>query len=183
VLTFLTVLDYRLSSESNTKAVCFSDDIFRYNVNVNTSNVMGVALIGFGVGLALLVGASGGRNAIALGFIGSASLVYMGIGLYSRGNTETGLLRDSDETTKRATLHRTASYIAGAAAVGALVLFGTVTAQEGGVATRVFFAAIFLYTLPVSYRLWKMSKETDLSEVSRPSEDEEEKRPQPAESD
>jgi len=28
-----------------------------------------------------------------------------------------------------------------------------------------------------------MSKETDLSEVSRPSEDEEEKRPQPAESD
>lgn len=146
---------------------------------------MGVALLVFGVALALLVGASGDRNAIVLGFIGSASLVYMGIGLYSRGNTETGLLRDSDETTKRSTLHRTASYVAGVAAVGALVVFGSATANDESLVVRLVFAGIFLYTLPVSFRLWKMSKETDASEVESPSgdEDEAETNPQPADSD
>lgn len=145
---------------------------------------MGVALLGFGVGLALITGASGDRNAVVLGLIGSASLVYMGIGLYSRGNTETGLLRDSDEATKRATLHRTASYVAGAAAVGAVVLFGFVTAEDGSLIVRIFFAGVFLYTLPVSFRLWKMSKGKDSSEVPGSSEDGEDGRgAQPADTD
>ena len=130
-------------------------------MNLNTSNVMGVALIVFGVALAVLAGSSGERTALILGFIGSVALFYMGIGLYSRGNTEEGALHESEETTKRSTLYRTSSYVAAVAAVGALVGFVATTALEESLLVRAVFAVVFLYTLPVSVRLWRRSSETD----------------------
>jgi len=128
-------------------------------VNVNTSNVMGVALLGFGVALAALAGASGDRNSLGLGFIGAAMLFYMGIGLYSRGNTESGLLRASDETTRRSTLYRTSSYVAALAAAGALVAFMYATVTGESLTVRALFGVVFLYTLPVSVRLRRMSSQ------------------------
>jgi uncharacterized membrane protein len=131
-------------------------------VNANTSNVMGVALLVFGTALAVTVGASGDRNALVLGFIGAAALFYMGIGLYSRGNTETGLLRASGEETKRTTLYRTSSYVAAAASVGAFGGFALATLAGESLAVRLLFAVVFLYTLPVSVRLRRMSTDVDV---------------------
>lgn len=120
---------------------------------------MGLALLVFGVALAVTVGSSGDRNALVLGFIGATALFYMGIGLYSRGNTESGLLRASDETTKRETLYRTSAYVAGAAAFGALGGFALATLSGEPLAVRALFGVVFLYTLPVSLRLRRMSGE------------------------
>lgn len=143
-------------------------------MNVNTSNVMGVALLGFGVALAAIAGASGDRNSLGLGFIGAAMLFYMGIGLYSRGNTESGLLRASDETTKRSTLYRTSSYVAALAAAGALVAFMYATVTEESLAVRALFGVVFLYTLPVSVRLRKMSSRAAEDETVEDGNDTEE---------
>ena len=128
---------------------------------MNTSNVMGVALLVFGVALAVTVGASGDRNSIVLGFVGAVALFYMGIGLYSRGNTESGLLRSSDATTKRSTLYRTSSYVSGIAAFGAIVGFGLATAAESSLLVRGGFGVVFLYTLTAAFWLRKRSSETD----------------------
>lgn len=130
-------------------------------VNVNTSNVMGAALLVFGIALAVTVGASGDRTAIVLGFVGAVALFYMGIGLYSRGNTETGLLRASGEETKRSSLYRTSSYVGAAASVGALGGFALTTLAGEPLVVRLLFAVVFLYTLPVSVRLWRMSTESE----------------------
>ncbi|MDZ7688356.1 MAG: hypothetical protein U5J64_06485 [Halobacteriales archaeon] len=131
---------------------------------MNTSNVMGVALLVFGVALAVTAGASGDRNAVVLGFIGAVALFYMGIGLYSRGNTEEGLLRSSDATTKRSTLYRTSSYVAGAASVGALLAFGIATAEGASLFVRLVFGVVFIYTFPVALWLRKMSASSDADE-------------------
>ncbi len=132
---------------------------------------MGVALLGFGVALAAIAGASGDRNSLGLGFIGAAMLFYMGIGLYSRGNTESGLLRASDETTKRSTLYRTSSYVAALAAAGALVAFMYATVTEESLAVRALFGVVFLYTLPVSVRLRKMSSRAAKDETEEGGDD------------
>lgn len=129
-------------------------------MNVNTSNVMGVALVVFGAALAVTAGASGDRNALVLGFIGAAALFYMGIGLYSRGNTETGVLHESEEETRRTAMYRTSSYVAGLAALGALAAFVVATASQESFAVRALFGAVFLYTLPVAFWLRRMSSET-----------------------
>ena len=128
---------------------------------MNTSNVMGVALLVFGVALAVTAGASGDRNAVVLGFVGSVALFYMGIGLYSRGNTETGLLRASEATTKRSTLYRTSSYVSALAAVGSLVGFGLATASESSLLLRGVFGVVFVYTLTAAFWLRRMYAETD----------------------
>jgi len=131
---------------------------------------MGIALLVFGVVLAVTVGASGDTTALVVGLIGTVALFYMGIGLYSRGNTESGLLRSSDATTKRSTLYRTSSYVAAAAAVGALFAFGLATAEGAPFAVRAGFGIVFLYTLPVSLWLRKMSSETE-ADVAETAED------------
>ncbi len=127
---------------------------------------MGIALIVFGVALAVTAGASGDTTALGVGLIGAVALFYMGIGLYSRGNTDSGLLRSSDTPTKRSTLYRTSSYVAALAAVGALLAFGWATAQGTSFAVRAGFGGVFLYTLPVALWLRKMSSEADDSEVT-----------------
>lgn len=129
---------------------------------------MGAALLVFGVTLAVTVGASGDRNAVVLGLVGAVALFYMGIGLYSRGNTDTGLLRASDDTTKRSSLYRTSSYVAAAAALGALSGFALATLSGESLVVRLLFAVVFLYTLPISVRLWRMS--TDKEAETEPEE-------------
>gem|GEM_PF-3271011 len=129
----------------------------------NTSNVMGVALIVFGAALAVTAGSSGDTTAVVLGFIGAVALFYMGIGLYSRGNTDEETLHETEETTKRSTLHRTSSYVAGVAALVALAGFVSATASGESLAVRGVFGVVFLYTLPVSVRLWKRSSGDDPS--------------------
>jgi len=130
-------------------------------VNFDKSNAMGAALVVFGVALAVLSGSSGDTTALVLGFIGSVALFYMGIGLYSRGNTEEGALHETEETTKRSTLYRTSSYIAGLAAVGALFGFVAATASDERLVVRALFGVVFLYTLPVAVRLRRRSAEAD----------------------
>jgi len=132
---------------------------------------MGIALLVFGVALAATAGASGDRNAVVLGFIGSVALFYMGIGLYSRGNTESGLLRSSEATTKRSTLYRTSSYVAGVAAVGALLAFGIATAEGASLFVRLVFGVVFIYTFPVSLWLYRMSAEADEMETVEKADD------------
>lgn len=104
--------------------------------------------------LAVVAGLSGGGAALALGFVGAAALFYMGIGLYSRGNTDTGLLRTA---TERGSLRRTAGVVAGVAAVLAVVGFGVVTARGAGVVPKLVFAVVFLYNLPVAVWLLRRS--------------------------
>jgi hypothetical protein len=134
-------------------------------VNVNTSNVMGVALLVFGVILAVTAGTSGDTTALVLGFVGAVALFYMGIGLYSRGNTDEGTLHESEEVTRRSTLYRTSSYVAAVAAVGALVGFVAATASGESLVVRALFGAVFLYTLPVAVRLRRRSSEAEDAET------------------
>ena len=122
---------------------------------------MGVVLLVFGGVLAVVAGSSGDTTAVVLGFIGAVALFYMGIGLYSRGNTDEDTLHETDETTKRSTLHRTSSYVAALAAVVALAGFVAATASGESFVVRAVFAVVFLYTLPVSVRLWRRSSEGD----------------------
>lgn len=133
---------------------------------MNTSNVMGVALLVFGAILAVFAGSSGDKTALVLGFVGAVALFYMGIGLYSRGNTEEGTLHESEDTTRRSTLHRTSSYVAALAAVIALGGFVAATASGESLVVRVLFGLVFLYTLPVSVRLWRRSSEGDTDEAT-----------------
>lgn len=128
-------------------------------MDFDKSNAMGAALVVFGAALAVTVGASGDTTALVLGFIGAVALFYMGIGLYSRGNTDEDALFEADEETKRATLHRTSSYVAGIAAVVALAGFVAATASGEPLVVRAVFGAVFLYTLPVAVRLRRMSSE------------------------
>lgn len=121
---------------------------------MNTSNAMGLLLFVLGGSLALVAGLSGGTAALALGFVGAAALFYMGIGLYSRGNTDTGLLRTA---TEKGSLRRTAGLVAGLAAVLAVLGFGLVTAQGLGWVPKLVFALVFLYNLPVAVWLLRGS--------------------------
>lgn len=120
---------------------------------MNTSNAMGLLLMVFGVVLAVVVGLSASREALVLGFVGAAALFYMGIGLYSRGNTDTGLLRTSGD---RESLRRTAGFVAALAAAGALLGFGVVTVRGSGLFPKLVFGVVFLYNLPVAvWLLWE----------------------------
>ncbi|MDY6779024.1 MAG: hypothetical protein SV760_00430, partial [Halobacteria archaeon] len=78
---------------------------------MNKSNAMGFVLLVLGTALALTVGTSSSKIALPLGFLGATALVYMGIGLYSRGNTRTGELRTSDDEDRGRSLGRTATYV------------------------------------------------------------------------
>lgn len=127
----------------------------------NKSNAMGTALVVFGAALAVTSGASEDTTAVVLGFVGSVALFYMGIGLYSRGNTDTDALFEAEETTRRATLYRTSSYVAGFTAVVALAGFVAATASGESLVVRVVFGAVFLYTLPVTLTLRRRSSEVD----------------------
>ncbi|MDY7080833.1 MAG: hypothetical protein SXQ77_00120, partial [Halobacteria archaeon] len=97
--------------------------------------------------------------ALVLGFVGATALFYMGIGLYSRGNTDTGILRTSAESSRKGALYRTASVVSALAAVGALIGFGLVTARDASLLLKAVFGVVFLYNLPVSIRLWQKSTE------------------------
>lgn len=121
---------------------------------MNTSNAMGLLLLVLGVGLAVVAGLSGEWAALVLGFVGAAALFYMGIGLYSRGNTDTGLLRTAAE---KSSLRSTAGFVAALAAVGAVAGFGLVTARGAGLVPKLVFAAVFLYNLPVAVWLLRGS--------------------------
>ncbi|MFP4175415.1 MAG: hypothetical protein ACLFSW_06540 [Halobacteriales archaeon] len=133
-------------------------------MSFDKSNAMGVVLILFGAALALTAGSSGDTTAVVLGFIGAVALFYMGIGLYSRGNTDEDTLHETEEATKRSTLYRTSSYVAGVTAIVALAGFVSATASEESLVVRAVFGVVFLYTLPISLRLWRRSSEVEADE-------------------
>lgn len=127
---------------------------------------MGVVLVLIGVVLAYTAGRSGEVVPLILGVIGSTALFYMGIGLYSRGNTEEGVLRDADDYTKRSVMSRTAAVLSGVAALGSLAVFGFLTADGGSLALKIIFGIVFLYNLPVSVVLWRRSRRQERKETA-----------------
>ncbi|XGI84105.1 hypothetical protein ACEU6E_02335 [Halorutilales archaeon Cl-col2-1] len=119
---------------------------------MNTSKVMGTVLLLLGVILAGVVPGLSSPVYIAAGFVGVASLFYMGIGLRSRGDTESGVLRSADEGQKKDAMATTAFYVSGLAAAGSLVGFIGATASGAEIVVRVLFGVVFVYT--VSTTAW-----------------------------
>lgn len=127
---------------------------------MNKSRAMGLVLLLLGMGLALTVGLYAESTLVLVtGFFGVVALFYMGIGLYSRGKTVTGLLRDTDDEDRNRVLYRTTAYVSGLAAAGGLIGFVSVTANQGSLVVRLVFGVVFLYNLPLSVVMWRRSNE------------------------
>ncbi|MDY6764748.1 MAG: hypothetical protein SV377_03540 [Halobacteria archaeon] len=129
---------------------------------MNKSKAMGLVLLLLGAGLALTVGLYAESGLVlAVGFSGVVALFYMGIGLYSRGKTVTGLLRTTDDDDRNRSLYRTTAYVSGLAAAGGLIGFVAVTANQGELLVRLVFGIVFLYNLPLSVVMWRKSRNPD----------------------
>ncbi|MDY6775366.1 MAG: hypothetical protein SV253_04725 [Halobacteria archaeon] len=123
---------------------------------MNTSKVMGTVLLLLGVLLAGVVPSISSPVYIAAGFVGVVSLFYMGIGLRSRGFTESGVLRSADEGQKKDAMSTTALYVSGLAAVGSLIGFVGATASGGEIVVKAVFGVVFVYSL--STTVWLRTK-------------------------
>lgn len=126
--------------------------------DMNKSEAMGLVLLLLGLSLALTVGIySSSILVLGVGFVCVTLLFYMGIGLYSRGKTVAGVLRDSDEDDRDRAMYRTTAYISALVSLGALVGFGLATLQNSSIFVKALFGLIFLYNLPVSVSMWRTS--------------------------
>ncbi|MFW5929256.1 MAG: hypothetical protein ACOCT0_02415 [Halobacteriota archaeon] len=112
---------------------------------MNTATTMGAALVVFGVALALVSGGMEETYAVALGVAGAVLLVYMGVGLYSRGRSDADRLHEIDSARRRSAVESTSSYVAGAGAALALLGFVGASASDAGWLPQAVFGAAFVY--------------------------------------